>query len=38
MNYIYILQEREHINVNKSIYKIGKTKQENVKCLSQNCS
>ena len=34
-NYIYILQEREHINTNIPICKIGKTKQENVKRIQQ---
>lgn len=34
-NYIYILQEREHINANTQIFKIGKTKQENVKRIKQ---
>lgn len=34
-NYIYILQEREHINANTQIFKIGKTKQENVKRIRQ---
>jgi hypothetical protein len=33
-NYIYLLQEREFINTNQSIYKIGKTKCEN---LSRFC-
>ena len=28
VNYIYLLQEREFINSNQNIYKIGKTKQE----------
>ena len=32
--YIYLLQEREFINSNKDIYKIGKTKQENLKRFS----
>ena len=32
--YIYLLQEREFINLNKPIYKIGKTKQENLKRFS----
>jgi hypothetical protein len=31
MNYCYIVQEREHIRTNENIYKIGKTKQENLK-------
>ena len=29
--YIYLLQEREFIKTNENIYKIGKTKQENLK-------
>jgi len=29
-NYIYLLQEREFVNSNQSIYKIGKTKRENL--------
>ena len=29
-NYVYLLQEREFINSNKPIYKIGKTKQPNL--------
>jgi len=29
--YIYLLQEREFIRLNEPIYKIGKTKQENLK-------
>ena len=29
--YIYLLQEREFINSNSNIYKIGKTEQENLK-------
>ena len=29
--YIYLLQEREFIKTNESIYKIGKSKQENLK-------
>ncbi len=32
--YIYLLQEREFINLNEPIYKIGKTKQENLKRFS----
>jgi len=33
MNYIYIIQIREHLDTN--IYKIGKTKQENLKRFNQ---
>lgn len=33
MNYIYIIQIREHLNTN--IYKIGKTKQDNLKRFKQ---
>ena len=33
MNYIYLLQEREFIKTNENIFKIGKTKQENLKRL-----
>lgn len=33
--YIYLLQEREFISLNKEIFKIGKTKQENLKRLKQ---
>jgi len=29
--YIYLLQTREFIKTNENIYKIGKTKQENLK-------
>ena len=29
-NYIYLLQEREFIKTNESVYKVGKTKQENL--------
>ena len=29
--YIYLLHEREFIKTNENIYKIGKTKQENLK-------
>ena len=31
MEYIYLLKEREFIKTNEDIYKIGKTKQENLK-------
>ena len=31
INYIYLLQEREFIKSNENIYKIGKSKQENLK-------
>ena len=34
-NYIYLLQEREFIQSNVSVYKIGRTKQEHNKRLSQ---
>jgi hypothetical protein len=30
-HYIYLLQEREFIKTNEPIYKIGKSKQENLK-------
>lgn len=33
--YIYLLQEREFISLNKKIFKLGKTKQENLKRLKQ---
>jgi hypothetical protein len=33
--YIYLLQEREFINSNKNIYKIGKSKQTNLKRFKQ---
>jgi hypothetical protein len=33
MQYIYLLQEREFIRLNENVYKIGKTKQENVERL-----
>ena len=33
INYIYLLQEREFLKTNENIYKIGKTKQENLKRL-----
>ena len=33
--YIYLLQEREFISLNKEIFKLGKTKQENLKRLKQ---
>ena len=35
MGYIYLLQEREFISLNKEIFKLGKTKQENLKRLKQ---
>lgn len=35
MNYIYLLQEREFIKTNESIYKIGRTKQEQNKRFKQ---
>lgn len=31
LNYIYLLQEREFVNLQQPIYKIGKTKQEHNK-------
>lgn len=34
-NYIYLLQEREFINTKKNIYKLGKTKQENLQRFKQ---
>jgi hypothetical protein len=34
MEYIYLLQEREFIKTNEIIYKIGKTKQDNLKRLN----
>jgi len=34
MEYIYLLQEREFIKTNEPIYKIGKTKQDNLKRLN----
>lgn len=34
-NYIYLLQEREFVNSNQTIYKIGKSKQENNKRMNQ---
>ena len=34
-NYIYLLQEREHIRLNEEIYKIGRTKQEDLKRFKQ---
>lgn len=33
-NYIYLLQEREFVNLNQNIYKIGKSKQENCKRIN----
>ena len=35
INYIYLLQEREFINTNNPIYKIGRTKQEHNKRFNQ---
>jgi hypothetical protein len=32
--YIYLLQEREAIRLNEPVYKVGKTKQENLKRIS----
>lgn len=34
-NYIYLLQEREFITTNQNIYKLGKTKQENLQRFKQ---
>jgi len=34
-NYIYLLQEREFVKSNKPIYKLGKSKQENVSRIRQ---
>jgi hypothetical protein len=34
-NYIYLLQEREFITTNQKIYKLGKTKQENLQRFKQ---
>lgn len=34
-NYIYLLQEREFVNKKESVYKIGRTKQENSKRIKQ---
>lgn len=34
-SYIYLLQEREFIKTNENIYKIGKSKQENLKRFKQ---
>lgn len=34
IQYVYLLREREFIKTNEDIYKIGKTKQENLKRLS----
>jgi hypothetical protein len=34
-NSIYLLQEREFINSNQNIYKIGRTKQENIQRFNQ---
>ena len=35
IGYIYLLQEREFIKTKENIYKLGKTKQENLKQLKQ---
>jgi len=32
--YIYLVQEREYIRTDEQIYKIGKTRQENLKRIS----
>ena len=34
-NSIYLLQEREFINSNENIYKIGRTKQANIQRFNQ---
>jgi hypothetical protein len=34
-NYIYLLQEREFITTKQNIYKLGKTKQENLQRFKQ---
>ena len=34
-NYIYLLQEREFITTNQKVYKLGKTKQENLQRFKQ---
>lgn len=34
-NYVYLLQEREFINANQSVFKVGRTRQENSKRLKQ---
>ena len=35
MSYLYLLQTRESIKLNESIYKIGQTKQEGLKRFTQ---
>ena len=35
IGYIYLLQEREFIKTKENIYKLGKSKQENLKRLKQ---
>ena len=40
-NYIYLIQTREFRNTNKNIYKLGKTKQDNLtrtRVGSSSCS
>lgn len=34
-NYIYLIQTREFKNMNENVYKIGKTKQDNLKRINQ---
>lgn len=34
-HYIYLIQEREFLKTNENVFKIGKTKQDNLKRLSQ---
>lgn len=34
-SYIYLIQEREFVNANQNVYKLGKTKQKNTKRASQ---
>ena len=35
LNYIYLLQLREHVNTNEQVYKIGMTTQKNLNRFSQ---
>lgn len=35
VNYIYLLKEREFIKTNEDVYKIGRSKQENIKRFNQ---
>ena len=34
-DYIYLLQEREFITTNQNVYKLGKTKQDNLQRFKQ---